>query len=130
MDRTSKAAEFRTFDEMVEVLALNTPHALVLEWWRRLERAIEYYFQARGLPQRRPAEAEHAIRADPQLGPAVADQLRELRRKRNAIAHQETRLVPSEEAAAYAAACLGLVWRIATNPADQAAGPAPCRHAV
>jgi hypothetical protein len=130
MDRIGRATEFRTFDETVEVLTLDTPHALVLEWWRRLERAIDYYFKIRGLPRRHSADAEHAIGADPQLGPAVAAQVRELRRTRNAIAHEETRLLPREDATSFAAACLDLVWRIAAYPADQAAGPDPGRHAV
>jgi hypothetical protein len=108
--------EFTTFDEMVSVLALNNPHALVLDWWRRLDRAIEYYFNARGLPRPRPAnEAEDALARDPDVGPAVAAEIGELRRARNAVAHEQPQVIPQDEAARYAARCLHLIWRVATD---------------
>ena len=38
----------RTLDEFVELLAENSPHAAVLEWWRRVDRAIDLYFEQQG----------------------------------------------------------------------------------
>lgn len=101
---------------MVGVLAVNTPHALVLDWWRRLERAIDYYFKARGLPRPMAVEAEKAISLDLELGPRVSDEIRRLRQIRNVIAHEDTNPIQAAEAASYAAACLDLIWRIATDP--------------
>jgi hypothetical protein len=116
MNRKNEVTEFTTFDEMVSVLALNNPHALVLDWWRRLERAIDYYFNARGLRRPPAVEAEDAIAADPKLGPAVAAEIRQLRRTRNAVAHDEPQPIARDEAATYAAACLRLIWEVATDP--------------
>lgn len=120
MKPTYKAAEFTTFDEMVDVLALNNPHALILDWWRRLERAIDYHFNARGLPRPSAMEAEAAIAAHPELGTAVAAEIRKLRRTRNAVAHEEPEPIARDEAARYAASCLDLIWRIGTDPKDEA----------
>ena len=100
---------------MVSVLALNNPHALVLDWWRRLERAIDCYFRARGLPRPSAIEAEAAIADDPNLGSAVAAEIRELRRTRNAVAHEEPQSIGPDDAAAYAPKCFHLMWRVAPD---------------
>ena len=118
MRANEKPIEMMTFDEMVGVLALNAPHALVLDWWRRLERAIDYYFNARGLPRPRAVEAERAIKLDPTLGAAIAAEVRALRCARNVVAHEESRPIELEEAATYAARCLDLIWQIATDPGE------------
>ncbi len=111
--------EFRTFEEMASVLALNTPHALVLDWWRRLDRGIDDYFRGRGLqrPSSR-AGVERALEADPQLGPEVAAQIRVLRRVRNVVAHEETQPISVEEAFGYAESAWQLGWQIAACPAE------------
>ena len=121
MKRTEQPTEFTTFDEMVGALALNTPHALVLDWWRRLERAIDDYFKARRLPRPAAIEAEKTIAGDPELGPAVADEVRQLCQIRNAIAHEEPQPIGRDEAASYAAKCLDLIWRIAADAKEQTA---------
>lgn len=111
--------EFRTFQEMAIVLALNTPHALILDWWRRLDRSIDDYFRVRGL--QRPSSRlaiERALEADPQLGPEVAVQVRMLRRFRNVVAHEENQPISVEEAFGYAEAAWKNGWRIATYPAE------------
>jgi hypothetical protein len=100
---------------MVGVLALNNPHGLVLDWWRRLDRAIDYYFNARGLPRPSVMEVEASIAADPALGPAVATEIHELRRTRNAVAHEEPQPITPAEAAAYATKCFHLMWRVAPD---------------
>lgn len=119
-----EAREFRSFQEMASILALNTPHALILDWWRRLDRGIDYYFQARGI--RRPssiAAVEQVLESDPKLGPEVVAQIRELRRLRNVVAHEDTKPIPPEEAFRYAETAWRLGWRIATDPTtDSAAG--------
>lgn len=111
--------EFRTFQEMVDVLALNTPHALILDWGRRVDRGIDYYFRARDL--RRPmsrAEVEQRLASDANLGDEVAAQVRKLREFRNAVAHEPTKSISVEEAACYAQTALNLVWQIATDPQE------------
>jgi len=39
---------FRTFAEYVDVIGRNAPHALVLDWWRRLDLALLDYVQSLG----------------------------------------------------------------------------------
>ena len=58
-----------TFDEHVQVMAIESPHGLILDWWSRLELANEY-FQVYGLTLRRPVPSENqAMENDPRLGP-------------------------------------------------------------
>ena len=67
-----------TFSEQVETMATESPHATIMDWWRRLDLAIDDYFKGIG---RRPAprsEQEACIASDPQLGSDVADRLRRL----------------------------------------------------
>lgn len=111
--------QFRTFYEMASVLALNTPHALVLDWWRRLDRAIDDYFRARGL--QRPlsrAAIERTLENDPDFGPEVAAQVRALRHFRNGVAHHEISQMTVEEAFAYAEGAWQLGCRIASYPTE------------
>ncbi len=39
----SDGIQFRTFQEMIDVVAPNMPHALILDWWRRVELTLRYY---------------------------------------------------------------------------------------
>ena len=103
---------FRTFAEYVDVVGRNAPHALVLDWWRRLDLAVRDYFQSLG--EKRPLTRngeEKRIADDPQLGPAVALALPQLRRSRNAVAHEQIILAPSD-AAAYAEAALRMIGKL------------------
>jgi len=34
-----------TFEEHVQISAIESPHGLILDWWRRLSRAIDEYFK-------------------------------------------------------------------------------------
>lgn len=104
---------FRTFAEYVDVLGRNAPHALVLDWWRRLERTLDDYFQSFG--EKRPrwrTEEERRIATDSRLGPEVASALSQLRRTRNMVAHQQTNLATTD-AVAYAGAALRMIGTIA-----------------
>jgi hypothetical protein len=75
MKPTHKAAEFTTFDEMVDVLALNNPHAdsRLVAPFRTSDRLP---LQRTRLPRPSAMEAEAAIAADPELGTAVAAEIR------------------------------------------------------
>jgi hypothetical protein len=103
----------RTFTEYVDFVGRNAPHALVLDWWRRLDLALGDYFQS--LSEKRPlsrTEEERRIADDPQLGPEVALSLSQLRRSRNAIAHEQLMLAPSD-AAAFGEVALRMIGRLA-----------------
>jgi hypothetical protein len=103
---------FRTFAELVDVLAREAPHELVLGWGRRVELALDDYFHSLG--KKRPLtsdEAERRIAHDPQLGPEVASILTKLRRTRNAVAHQAV-VLAAANAAAYAEAALLMIGEL------------------
>ena len=104
---------FRTFAEYVDVVARNAPHALVLDWWRRVDLALVDYFHS--FAEKRPLRSDQAQRRianDPQLGPEVASALSKLRRTRNTTAHEETTLTAAD-AAAYAKAALRMIGKLA-----------------
>ncbi len=104
--------DFRTFAEYVGVVGRNAPHALVLDWWRRLDLTLVDYFLSFG--EKRPRwlrEQERRIASDPQLGPEVAVALSKLRRIRNTIAHEATTLAVAD-AAAYAEAALWMIGEL------------------
>ncbi len=103
---------FTTFAEYVDVVGRNAPHALVLDWWRRVDLALLDYFQSFG--GKRPSsrhEEERRIATDPRLGPQVASALSKLRRTRNTVAHQPT-ILAAADAAAYAEAALQMIGKL------------------
>jgi hypothetical protein len=75
------------FDELVLPMAEEAPHAVVLDWYRRLEMTIRSYLASRGANFRNGPDAEQVIAADPLLGAATAEAIAELRTVRNRIAH-------------------------------------------
>ena len=93
----------RTFDEYVELIAINSPAAAVLDWWCRTDRAIDGYFADRD--SRRPSrweEIDERLAQDPNVGAEGVALIRELRKIRNRVAHRG--LNPSfEEAKRFAA---------------------------
>ena len=99
---------------MVDTLAPNTPHALALDWWRRLERAIDYYFVAYH-GRRRPVFREYLeeFRNHPGIGEAFASEIDGLRIRRNHIAHGDGEPLTPAEAATFAERSLDLLWKIA-----------------
>ena|SRR2546425_9545985 len=91
-----------SFEEYVDIIATESPHAAIMDWWRRLDRAIDCYFSTLGERRGDPFEVESRIASDPKLGPDVAAKLRELRHKRNAVTHENVGPLSREEAIRYA----------------------------
>jgi hypothetical protein len=104
--------DLTTFEEYVDVVGGNVPHALVLDWWRRIDLALGDYFQSPGKKRPSREEEERRIAEGPQLGPEVASTLSQLRRTRNAVAHEPTMLATAD-AAAYARTALWMIGKIA-----------------
>ena len=102
--------EFRTFEEMVSVLAVNNPHALILDWWRRLDRAIDEYCSMHAVQRKLWMSV---LADDPNVGKEMVNQIDVLRRRRNEIAHEKTKPVAPDEAAEYAKKVLDLIWLLA-----------------
>ncbi len=118
----SDGIQFRTFQEMIDVVAPNMPHALILDWWRRVELTLRYYTIAHH--NRRSLKAEQAIRVlevDSRFEPEVIAALHELRRTRNVVAHGRALSITSTDAASFAGRALNLIGRIAREVPDDLA---------
>ena len=104
----------KTFEEYVQVMALESPHALILDWWRRLELAINDYFEVLGIAvESSIPRKETALGADSGLGLGVTTQIRELRLIRNKVAHQATKPISVEDATQYTQKAFELIWILA-----------------
>jgi hypothetical protein len=114
--------QFRTFQEMIDIVAPNMPHAFILDWWRRLELTLRYYTIAHH--NRRSLKATQAIRVlemDSRFEPEVIAALHELRRIRNVVAHGQAPSITFTNAASFAARALNLIGRIASEVPDDLA---------
>ena len=96
------------FEQFVIPLAEEAPHAVVLDWYRRLELAIRDYLTSRRIRYRTGPAAEDLFLRDPFLGPGVAASVGELRLFRNRIAHEPQSLTPIE-AVTFARESLSLI---------------------
>jgi len=81
-------------------------------WWRRLDRAIDYYFNTLGERRGSAHEVERRIASDPKLGPDIAAKLCGLRRMRNVVTHEDVGPLSREEAIHYAEDALQLIWTL------------------
>jgi len=103
-----------TFEEYVQIMAIESPHGLILDWWSRLEIAINQYFEVHGMAVQSPTPAkEQAMAADPKLGPEITAQIRELRLIRNKVAHEKTKPISVDDATQYAQKACELIWVLA-----------------
>ena len=103
-----------TFEEYVQILAIESPHALILDWWGRLELTINEYFEVYGMAVRSSAlSKEQAMAVDPRLGPEITAQIRELRLARNKVAHEKRKPISVDDATKYAQKANELIWIIA-----------------
>lgn len=107
--------QFHTFDEMAAVLSENTPHALVLDWWARLERVIRDICVRRGAGPR-----EHvATLIDkhflfyPVASTELIRELHFMRELRNRCAHGDAPPFTADEARAFAHRAWTLAWDFA-----------------
>src|SRR5438552_17640553 len=94
-------------------MAEEAPHAVVLDWHRRLELMIRDYLTSRRLYYQNGPYAEGVIAQDVFLGAEVATEIKRLRRFRNKIAHGSHSLI-SVHAIAFARDSLDLIgwlWR-------------------
>ena len=109
--------DFRTFDEMVSVLARNTPHALVLDWWRRLERTLDYYFIAFHR-RSRPKNYIGILASDERVDSRIVSIVDGLRRRRNTVAHCGVQDLSPDDAVGFAKAAWLTVWAIGSTVPD------------
>lgn len=113
-----------TFDEFVAWMAANSPSAAILEWWRRLDRALDDFAAPLQITKSRTRYKiiEAAIARDPELGEGIVIRLQEMRRLRNRVAHDPVLHLSQEEVFEYARQALHFIWEIGARRAPYA-GP-------
>lgn len=101
----------KNLNDYVALMAANSPHALVMDWWRRVDLALDDYGTARRpvVDHENRDAIEKAVSEDEALGPAVAELIRRLRLMRNQVAHDTTYNLSSEAPAAYAWQAFSLI---------------------
>jgi hypothetical protein len=99
------------FDELVVPMADEAPHAVVLDWYRRLELAIGDYLASRHFSHRTGRAAENVLAADVLLGEEVATAIAALREIRNRVAHGP-HPISASEAVTFAREALSLIGRL------------------
>ena len=99
------------FEEFLSAVAEEAPHAVVLDWYRRLELTVRAYLATRGLEFQNGPAAERVIAADPLLGPDCAAAIEGLRTVRNAHTHGWEPLTPAE-AKVFARGALRLIGHV------------------
>ena len=104
--------KFHTFDDYVSVLSIDAPHALVQEWWSRLEREVKKLCKKLGHKYNNSvSEMINALDRHPAIDTKVIEELHSMRRTRNAVAHDLD--VPSltvDQAEQYARRAFALGW--------------------
>jgi hypothetical protein len=104
----------KNFNEYVAVMAVNSPHGLIMDSWRRLNLALREYAAAFGtISAGANARAmEEVVSLDYNLGPGIADCVRRLRVLRNQVAHEGMYHHSSEDAIRYARRAFALIGAI------------------
>ena len=104
--------QFHTFDQYVSVLSVDAPHALVQDWWTRLERQIRIVSRRLGYEYKNSAvEMINALEMHPVIEAEVIEELQAMRRTRNAVVHDlNAPALSSEEAEKYARRAWTLGW--------------------
>ena len=95
---------FRTIHDMITPVSHNMPHALVQEWWSRLERVIRIFGQLYGAAPRERVSIviNKHLRQHPLVTPALVQELHRMRDLRNRCAHGESPSLTVEESSAFA----------------------------
>ena len=110
----------KNFDDYVAVIAANSPHVLVMDWWRRLDLALrDYGGTLKPMIDSKNREAiEKAVSQDQNLGPGVADLIRGLRQLRNRVAHESINL-SAEDATSYAKQAFSVIAALARRISER-----------
>jgi hypothetical protein len=104
----------KTFKEYVAVMAANSPHALVMDSWRRLDLVLRDYDRAlrQVVAPGIAAQSKKPYRGTRPLGSDLPS-IRGLRRLRNQVAHEPIYNLSSEDAVAYARQAFSLIAALA-----------------
>jgi len=116
-----------TFQEHVEIMAVEAPHDLILGWGRRLELAVKNYGKALGVRKGPWKNDLKAVLKDSLVGRGISAEISHLRKRRNEVAHTAPKCIPANDAIQYARMAADLVWLLG-RAQDVREGRAPLRE--
>lgn len=99
-----------TFEEHIEILAAESPCALVLEWGRRLELAVKNFGRVVGVFEGPWRKYMEALRNDPLVPEEISSETNRLRTMRNKVAHEPPRGMATHDAIEFARKAEEIVW--------------------
>ena len=112
-----------TFEEHIGILAAESPCSLVLEWGRRLERAVKNYGRVVGLSERPLWKYVKALLNDPLVGEEISSEINRLRNMRNKVAHEPTSGIAAHDAMDFARKTEKIVWFLGKAQDIREGGP-------
>ena len=117
--------QVHTFDEMAAVLSENTPHALVQDWWSRLEAVIRDICARRGAGPRENISnlIDKCLSQHPTASPELIRELHAMRELRNRCAHGEAPPLAASEARAFAHRAWTVAWDLAVKDEKLSSNP-------
>ena len=99
-----------TFEGHIEILAAESPCALVLEWGRRLELAVKNFARVVGVSEGPWRKYMEALLNDPLVGEEILSEISRLRSMRNKVAHEPPRGMAAHDATEFARKAEEIVW--------------------
>lgn len=99
-----------TFEAHLEILAIESPTALIMEWGRRLEAAVKNLAATLGVSERGWKAQLNALRSDSLVGEQTVSKIRRLKNLRNEVAHTLPKVIPPENAVQFARDVEEIVW--------------------
>jgi hypothetical protein len=99
-----------TFEGHIEILAAESPCALVLEWGRRLELAVKNFARVVGVSEGPWRKYTEALLNDPLVGEDILSEISRLRSMRNKVAHEPPRGMAAHDATEFARKAKEIVW--------------------
>ena len=104
--------QLHTFDQYLSADSVEVPHALVQDWWSRLEREVCAVSQSLGYEYKNSiVDLIEVLSMHPVIESEVIEELQVLRRTRNAVAHDlDAPDLTAEEAEEYARRARALTW--------------------
>jgi hypothetical protein len=99
-----------TFEEHIEILAAESPCALILEWGRRLELAVKNFGRVIGVSKGPWSKYMEGLLNDPLVGEELSSEINRLRSRRNGVSHEQPKCIATDEAIQFARKAEDIVW--------------------
>jgi hypothetical protein len=121
----SSATQFHTIHDTVAFMSREFPHALVQEWWSRVERVLRHFGTVYGAAPREPIAKLIDLRMvqHPLMTPGLVQELHTMRKLRNKCAHGEVPPLTIEESSGYAYRAWDIQQALAWNNREFLSNP-------